>query len=272
MFVLLTILIKLCFASNAGPNLLYCLLRRSHFSRTSALIADPIRNYLNQWHILFPELKKHGAKRLFDISDSGTVNSTLLLHKYENLILVWFDENLDKEIGEILNCLHKRSRLCSTNEQLSNCMLAVDENYKIILIVSGEKSRYALRLYHDHPQVDAILIYCSNDQLYHDMKRNRQYPKLIGIFTHSIQLFDQLQKQIRLILKQFSILKLFDGNNRPLQDVESQSVEYLWYQLLCDTLMQMDTKSSKQDMLDYVRLYYQTDPVSLKAIDDFEQC
>jgi hypothetical protein len=58
-----------------------------------------------------------------------------------------------------------------------------------------------------------------------------------------------------------------------MRDLEQESAGYLWYKLLRDTLLQMNRNETddKQEFIDFCRSYYVNDPVSLKAIDDFEK-
>ncbi|CAF0794152.1 unnamed protein product [Didymodactylos carnosus] len=66
---------------------------------------------------------------------------------------------------------------------------------------------------------------------------------------------------------------LFDyTNSKSVRDLEEESVDYSWHQLLRDALMSMNsqTQECKLEMLDYCRLYYRYNPTYLKQIDEFE--
>ncbi|CAF1371238.1 unnamed protein product [Didymodactylos carnosus] len=207
----------------------------------------------------------------------------MLINKNENLTVLWFDDKIDIEIKNKLEHLHDHCIVCSTISDLLESINRI-QNHKLILIVSnlnffifptnrlivsGQYSCETLSLVHDNENIHSIHIFCSDKQLYQDLLYNKKYPKLINIYTEYTSLFTALEKNIRSILRQLSLFKLSDMNNKTIRDLEQDSADYLWYQLLRDTMQKFKTDTSKQDM--YCRSYYQGDGVSLKAVDNFHQ-
>ncbi|CAF4577298.1 unnamed protein product, partial [Didymodactylos carnosus] len=64
-------------------------------------------------------------------------------------------------------------------------------------------------------------------------------------------LFEALQNELCLLLQHLSIFNLFEKNSKPICDLNDESLDYLWYQSLRDTLMNMNLLGSKQEMIDY---------------------
>ncbi|CAF1114702.1 unnamed protein product [Didymodactylos carnosus] len=195
-----------------------------------------------------------------------------MLNKDDDITIIWFDDKIDQEINDTLEQLHDHIIICFTISELINFIDNI-QNEKIILIISGKYSRQTLTLVHNNDKIDSIYIFCLNDQFYKDLIDNKQYSKLIGIYTQYDQLFTILEKQIHLLLKHLSIFNLFDQIDKPIRDLEQESINYLWYQLLRDTLMTMETQTeqSKQEMIDYCRLYFHSNSTYLKQIDEFQQ-
>ncbi|CAF4327828.1 unnamed protein product, partial [Rotaria sp. Silwood2] len=77
--------------------------------------------------------------------------------------------------------------------------------------------------------------------------------KLVGIYTDYNTLFAVLNKQIHHVFRHLSMFKIFAYSNRSLRNLEKESPRYLWYKLLCDTLLQMDRNKAndKQEFLDF---------------------
>ncbi|CAF1145945.1 unnamed protein product [Didymodactylos carnosus] len=143
-------------------------------------------------------------------------------------------------------------------EQLLNTVDNI-ENYKIILIVSGQYSRQTLQLLHSNEKINSVYIFCIIKELYQDLVKNKQYSKLIRIFVEYDELFQILEKRINSLLKHLSTFTLFTQNDKSMRNLEQESVHYLWYQLLRDTLINMQTYDSKQEMIDYCQVYYHAD-------------
>ncbi|CAF1065622.1 unnamed protein product [Didymodactylos carnosus] len=90
-----------------------------------------------------------------------------------------------------------------------------------------------------------------NKQLYQDLLDDNKYSKLMGIYVEYNDLFEALQNELCLLLQHLSIFNLFEKNSKPICDLNDESLDYLRYQLLRDTLMNMNLLASKQEMIDY---------------------
>jgi tetratricopeptide (TPR) repeat protein len=261
------LLIRICLSSYIGLISVHRLLRIIYITKPRLTQLSHI--YVAHWNKRL-SIKNQQSQRIIELSDIQLANDVIILNKNEDIRILWFDDNLEPEIKYQLIQMHEHIRICSTKKQLIDTVATI-LMYKIILIVSGQHSREALQLLHNNEKIDSIYIFCINNQLYEDLINSRQYRKLIGIYTEYQDLFNILEKQIRLLTKHLSIFTLFSHHNKSIRNLESESVRYLWYQLLRDTLMNMETYDSKQEMLDYCRTYYHNDCVMLKEIDEFEK-
>ncbi|CAF1133613.1 unnamed protein product [Didymodactylos carnosus] len=198
--------------------------------------------------------------------------NVLILNKDKDLTIIWFDDHLDSEMKQRLEQFHEHVILCFSNDQLMTSIIKI-QKHKIILIVSGQYSYQTLQLLHDNDKIDSFYIFCFNNQIYQDLFRDKKYSKLKGIYNEYDQLFNKLENEICSLLKHLSIFSLFDKKNKSIRNLEHESIDFLWYQLLRDTLMNMNTHTdeAKQEMIDYCRLYYHNDIIRLKQIDEFEK-
>ncbi|CAF0976894.1 unnamed protein product [Adineta ricciae] len=190
----------------------------------------------------------------------------------EDLTVIWYDDQLDDSIRLLLEHSCDHTQICySLNELITVLDNIINE--KIILIVAGRYSRQALSSVHIHDVIDSIYIFCFNRSYYEDLLEGNQYPKLLGIYTEYQALFTALEKQIHCLLKHLSIFNLFSRIDKPIRELEHESASYLWYQLLRDTLMTMETENDrcKQELIDVCRSYYRSNEKFLEQIKLFDQ-
>ncbi|CAF1304987.1 unnamed protein product [Didymodactylos carnosus] len=210
--------------------------------------------------------------RFVQQSDIELLANVFMRNKYEDITIIWFDDNIDEVIEQKLQQMHDNIILCFNFEQLSEYVNDI-QNQKIVLIVSGRYFRDTLSLYNPNEKIESIYIFCLNFQSYGGLIGDKKYSKLIGVYTQYDQLFKTLDKEIYSLSKYLSIFDLFDRNNKSVRDLEYETADYSFYQILRDTLMKMQTKAdeSKQDMLNYCRYYYQSNMSYLKQTDQFEK-
>ncbi|CAF1315579.1 unnamed protein product [Didymodactylos carnosus] len=236
----LNILINVCFSSYVGLIVVNRLLHIINPIRPDR-ISELIKVYfgiLQKWyHQQQQQQSSQQYERLLELSDIELTNNVMILNKNEDIIIIWFDDNIDQEMKQHLTELHDHIIVSYTKDELIHSIDQI-QNYKIILIVSGQYSRDTLQLLHNNTKIDSFYIFCINKQLYEDLIL--QYSKLIGIYTEYEQLLEILKQQIYLLLKHLSIFSLFNMQNKSVRNLETESIPYLWYQLLRDTLLNTD--------------------------------
>ncbi|CAF1470880.1 unnamed protein product, partial [Didymodactylos carnosus] len=207
--------------------------------------------------------------RQLNESDIEMTKTIITLNQDQNVFLIWFDNNIDIKIQNELKHLHVHFLICSTFDELMNTIDKIENNNKIILIVSGQYSRYTLHSLHSNDKIDSFYIFCMYRDLYEDLI----YSKLIGIYTEYALLHEAVEKRLHSLVNHFSIFKIYEQTNKSLRDLEQESVNYLQYHLLRDTLLNMvtETEESKQEMLDYCRVYFHGQSKRLEQINEFEK-
>jgi len=170
------------------------------------------------------------------------------------MIIYFNDEPIDFDLKQILNELHTNTNICSTIEQLTTLINDL-HNCKIILILEGQYLFDIYSQFQSNSKIDSIFIFCQEKNI------NEQH--LPNIYFDYTSLCSSVERRLHIVFKQLSLFKIIDFNH-PSQIL-------LWYRLLRDSLLSIETETAKQDLLEYSRLYYENDPIRLKQIDDFER-
>ncbi|CAF1624664.1 unnamed protein product, partial [Didymodactylos carnosus] len=105
----LNILINVCFSSCVGLIVVNRLLRIIHPIRPDR-ISELIKIYfgiLQKWyHQQQQQQSSQQYKRLLELSDIELTNNVMILNKNEDIIIIWFDDNIDQEMKQHLTELH----------------------------------------------------------------------------------------------------------------------------------------------------------------------
>ncbi|CAF1125144.1 unnamed protein product [Adineta steineri] len=206
-------------------------------------------------------------KRLFLSDDLKSIYDTQLF-KSTPITIIWFDENIDEDLNDQLQNIHDHIFITTDRSTfLDYIQTMVNE---AIVVLSGAISQTIIPIIHDNKQINSIYIFCIQDSKYKYLCDI--YSKIDSIHTEYNLLFESLEKNIELIMKQQISLNLFDQSGQSTQDLTRESSEFLWYQLLREYIMKMiQTNDTKKIMLEKFRLYYRTNKPYLSKIDEFEQ-
>lgn len=190
--------------------------------------------------------------------------------KYEDIILIWFDENNQIDTKEVLSELHDR---VVYHHDPHKCVQDIQsmKNDKIFLVCYDLCSKNILSTVHNLRQIDGIYIFFTRkDKIYDQL--NQEYSKIIGTFTNSQLLMRNIQENILLAAKQSAIFSLYDKKEKSTRDLSRESAEFLWFQILKDVLLKMPhTSNAKEEMLSRCRDYYRGNKRQLENIDKFER-
>lgn len=195
----------------------------------------------------------------------------LVLSNKENVILIWYDENIDEyddalETKTLLQITNYYV-LCFTDKE--SCLHSIKHS-KIILVVSGKCARDILEQVHSVKQIDSIFsIFCYQSKRYHCLRR--QFSKIVNIHINHHELFQDLNRTIKQLRSQLETFSLFNSKTR-LRHLTSTSADFFWFLLLKQALMNLPlTKTSKQNIINQSRSYYRHNLVEEKPTDEFEQ-
>lgn len=195
-----------------------------------------------------------------------------IIENKEEIRLIWFGDNID----DSLDSLRTQSTLLALNPSalfytdLIQCIDLIksikDEQMFFILSDPFELS-IILHIQNLH-MVAAIFILSPNNQNLTKLKN--QDDRIIDIFADQNLLLESIRTQIRYIEKQTVAFNLFDDKQESIRDVSAESASFLWYQFLTHILKKMPCdEQAKQEMLDKIRDYYQTDHHMLEKIEKF---
>jgi len=165
---------------------------------------------LNFYH--YNKLQK---QRSIHNADLQLASDTLISKRDENITLMWFDENIDKELRDLFEQVHD-SVIVSTDQETFLKTINGITDEKILVILSGQCSRSLIPLIHDNKQVYLIYIFCINKADYEHFSKDLS--KVHGVFTEYSQLFEGLQTELRSLVRQMTTFHLFDQKQVSLKD------------------------------------------------------
>ena len=156
------------------------------------------------------------------------------LENQENITVIWFDsnnelndnkENVQVRLYEITNnvIFHTEFESCITDIQ-------INENEKIILIISGLSNSQILSSIQIFDQIECIFIfYWKKDQYEHILFENSS--NIIDIYDDFELLYLSIKEQIDFINEEYPQWCFFDQNEYENKDLSKQSNDFLWFQL-----------------------------------------
>ena len=190
----------------------------------------------------------------------------------EDVQLVWFNENIENSLDclrtqSMLLELHLTAQFYSDFEQCINSVNSI-KNERVILIISGELTWHLFAQIATRRIIVAILVFCTSEQK-HQWLLN-QSEKIVGIYTDQDCLKESIRQTIIRIEKQTLSLCLFQQKTKFARDLASESVAFLWYEMLIYLLKQMpQDERAKDDMLKMCCEYYQGSKKDLQKIEEF---
>ncbi|CAF3532636.1 unnamed protein product [Rotaria socialis] len=218
--------------------------------------------------------------RPMQFDDISTTSSMLPEFNYEDVTLVWLDEN----VNESFDCLDTKCRLSAivnyfkvfdnVQETIDYIRSALREH--LFLIVSGSLGEMLIANVNDEFQLKFIYVFCMNKEKHSNW--SCKYEKICGVFSDKYELFQNLTLQVRTYEKSLLAMSIF--NRTRTATVESSTRDYIieediglmWLLMFFNILLHipLDKNVAKQDMIAECRLYYNNNPAELKKIDEFE--
>ncbi|CAF1686578.1 unnamed protein product [Rotaria magnacalcarata] len=188
--------------------------------------------------------------------------SQFVRRRFQNIILIWLDSNIDETKEYFKNALRRLRRVVAsvtifTDSQECLNFISEIKQEKIFMIVSGSLGQYIVPAINAWPQLDSIYIFCREPALH------KQWSKMIlkvkGIYDSIRQICEALQID-RETCDRSMIPITFCGIDP----------SFIYVQLLKEALLQIeddDTKSLKE-FIEYCRL---RDDISKREINKIER-
>jgi tetratricopeptide (TPR) repeat protein len=194
----------------------------------------------------------------------------------KDLILIWLDEQIDFDLENtvqmknLLEQINEHVHFFSNKEEFFNYLSTIT-NERLFVILSGQFSIDVLPMICDKQEIHALYIFCFEDDRYKHLIDH--HSKLRGVFTDHKYLIIEMQKDVRIDMKQTMKFNSFNTEEqKSILDLSLESAEFLWCYLLKDVLVNIDkTVDDKQIMIDYCRSKYETNDKIMKQIEEFEK-
>ncbi|CAF1156105.1 unnamed protein product, partial [Didymodactylos carnosus] len=196
----------------------------------------------------------------------------------EGFILLWLDasvngteENIKAQhkLREVINQL----KTFEDKEECEEHIRAIEDDQKIVLIVSERFVRELVPRIEHLPQLFSIYVHCFDKKLNNEWAK--QHPKIKAVTVQLEELVSVIQKgQAKRVKEEEDLTCPLSVFNRAENKEESSSglnSSFLYFQLLIDILLQMKySPKSKQELIDLCNQQhkgYDKEPYSLREFD-----
>ncbi|CAF3625049.1 unnamed protein product [Adineta steineri] len=214
-------------------------------------------------------------------SNESTIASMSLELNYEDITLIWLDEN----VNENIDCLDTKCHLNTIANYLkvfADPQKTIDfirsaHNEHIFLIVSGSFGESIVPQIHDAQQLKVIYIFCLDKDKHAEW--TNAYKKVSGVFADKHEMFHHLTDKIRAYEKNLPVMSIFERKDTNLAEnsirdyVTESSITLMWLEVFFYILLHfpIDKDLAIHEMVNECRLYYKNNSAGLKQIDEFEK-
>ncbi|CAF1271452.1 unnamed protein product [Adineta ricciae] len=193
-----------------------------------------------------------------------------------NIALLWLDPNMNVDNDEYKYLLTQTSKIIDTVELHNDSDQCIDfctdlQHTKVFIILQYPLAQQLIPLVHDIPQIYSIYVLC-NDTIPPSQQLNDVTPKLKGYFrtiANICQSINQKTKQYDHDSVPISVISPADCSKYDLNELEPL---FMYSRLLKQILFDIDRHlHTKERFVQFLREQYQTEPVQLSIVDEFEQ-
>lgn len=214
--------------------------------------------------------------QLFDSSSDVVACSSINERMVPNILLIWLDNNIDKNSINYQNTITQFQRIVNTIQTFTASDQCIDFltdvcNEKVILIISDALCQKIVPLIHHVTQLHIIFIFCENEAKYEQWAN--EWPKIKGVFTQVTSICQGLEKLVRESEQNAISISFIDTSG----DVASKKLDqldssFMYTQILKEILLTIDFEQIHfQEFIDYCRNVSDCDSLPLKKIEEFEK-
>ncbi|CAM2720857.1 unnamed protein product [Rotaria socialis] len=205
-----------------------------------------------------------------------------MTQNHEQFTAVWLDSKYADCDQTSCDRRAQLSPIINYNVKFSDADECLDyiktiQTESIVFITCGSQGQKLVPNIYHFPQLLYIYIYCFNKVEHEEWALNKNYAsKIRGVFTDIDLLLAKINDDVKLSLKNILPLNIFhkydDLNLKEMsmKDLNKQSAQFMWFQLLIDTLLHGDySDTAKDDMFYECVAQYDGNEIELKRILDF---
>ena len=200
------------------------------------------------------------------------VSQTPRHHTVENLVTVWLDSTIDESSNDYQSWIDQLRRTVNLIETFNNQDRCVDfirnvKNQKVFMILSGNFDEMLISLIHDTSQLDSIYIFDMKLVKHEQLLKERR--KIKGVFSDISLICNHIKQNARQCehnLTPMSIVSAFH-----ILDLNELDPSFMYSQLLKEILLEIQyDKEAKQKFVNFLKMQYAENKVTLNSIDKFE--
>ncbi|UJR16674.1 hypothetical protein I4U23_003574 [Adineta vaga] len=203
-----------------------------------------------------------------DLKDAGHI---------QNIVLIWLDSTANDSTIDCDNTIKQFKRIVNTiktftnDEQCIQFMQSMTDS-RICLITSDAFGQRILPYIHGMTQLDTILIFSHNKQLYEEW--TKKYPKFKGVFTEISSICEALQIAVHQCEQNILPISLFNVNiaNESDEIFNRLDLSFVFIQVIKEILSKIDFGEIHLDeYVNYCRDLYPEDDDELENISQLSR-
>ncbi|CAF1485112.1 unnamed protein product, partial [Rotaria sordida] len=142
----------------------------------------------------------------------------------------------------------------------------------IFLITSLTGAIGTLPIINNLRQLDSVFIYTNEEEEEEEVKMFlNEYSKIIGIFSQQTDLYQCIEENIDLALKQVESFQFYEQRQKSTRELTKESGSFLWLRLFKDIVLKLPhDEQSKQEMIEKLKEIYRNNNCQLKLIENFK--
>ncbi|CAF0843495.1 unnamed protein product [Adineta steineri] len=204
------------------------------------------------------------------VSTRSTDIRRMNMQRMQNVLLIWLDGNINENNAGCSNTIKQLKRVVNNINTFTDGDQCVEfiqniNNNKVCMIVSGSLGKYIVPHVHDMSQVDAIFVFCNNQQWHKQWAK--EWPKIKGIFTDITSICEAL-KQASHQCEKNAISISFVASNKKLDQLDPS---FMYSQILKEILLTINFEDKHfKEFITYCREVYEDDENELKNVNQLQ--
>ena len=190
----------------------------------------------------------------------------------EDITVVWLGS--ERDISKSMDTRMSVRNIINYMTVFTNIDECIDyitsiQTEKVFLIVSDAFCRPVIPFIWNATQIKGIYIYCLDASNTYPNPIDDTYQKFRGSYSDKSCLISKLQEDASSFYS--DILPISIIGEKSIQDLNKESVSFMWFWLLLEILVRMpDTEIAKREMINECRMQYEYNGTEQDRIDTFE--
>ncbi|CAF1233360.1 unnamed protein product [Rotaria sordida] len=147
---------------------------------------------------------------------------------------------------------------------------SIAKSETIFLISTASCAIEILSLIHSLRQLDSVFLFSTEEDYNKYEYLFDEYSKVIGIVYELPKLFQSIEENIDLAIKQIESFQFYEQKQKSTRELSKEAGSFLWLRLFKDVVLNLPhDEQAKQDMINRLKEHYHNNSKQLKLIAKF---